>query len=296
MRNYLENYLIEYDFPIESREVFLDAYDKIITNEKSKNLLLKTIKDYEENYDIDFDKVYKEYYKIIQDECGIHPHTTGVIFAVCLSRQVKKYYEERGYTKEMYDCVLADIKYKVLENSPVYKVWGWPNDIWLNYFYKFKRFGWGQVQFNLVGFPYEYHKNGIDLYKGSKVITIHLPMTGQKLDMDEFPNTLKKAAEFFKQFLPEGPIVFYCCSWLVYSGHLSVLKPNSQILRLRNMFEILGESYFSDYTELKRLFHTTDFSDLDALPNQTSLQRHYIEVMRRGEKTGYAYGIYIYEK
>ena len=296
MREYFENYLTEYDFPNEAKEVFLNAYDSVVANERANALLQKTIEDYEKDYNVDFDLVYNEYYKIIYQECGIHPNTVGVIFAVCLSKQCKKYYQERGYSEEMFNCVLADIKYKVLENSPVNKVWGWSNDIWLNVFYKFKRFGIGQLQFNLVDFSEEYHKNGIDLYPNSQVITVHLPMTGQKLNVDEVPKWLKQAGEFFKQFLPKGPIVFHCLSWLLYSGHLSVLKPTSQILKFRNMFEILGEKHYDDYTELKRLFHTTDFSDLGKLPNQTSLQKHYLEVLQKGEKTGSAWGILIYQK
>ena len=296
MRNYIENYLNEYEFPILAKQEFLTAYDKITSNKIANELLLQTISDYKKNYDVDFNKVCNEYYKTIQLECGIHPYTTGVIFAICLCKQLKIYYKQREYTEEMYKNALADIKYKVMENSPINKIWGWENKTWLDKFLKFERFGFDQLQFNLNPFLGEYHKNGVDLYPDSQIITVHLPMTGQKLNADQVPNTFKKAGEFFKQFLKDKPIVFYCRSWLLFSGHLHVLKEGSQILKFRNLFEIIGEKFFNDYSELKRLFHTTDFSDIEKLPCETSLQRHYIEVLKNGEKTGHAWGIYVYQK
>ena len=41
MREYFENYLTEYDFPNEAKEVFLNAYDKIVANKTANALLQK---------------------------------------------------------------------------------------------------------------------------------------------------------------------------------------------------------------------------------------------------------------
>ncbi len=296
MRNYIENFLIEYDFPIESREVFLDAYDKIKSNETANALLNKAIKIYDESYKFDYNYFSNDVLKGIENSCGVHYNTACVILFICLSKRLKYYYEEIGYDEEIYKTTIADLKFKTIEEYPKTKIWGWNAPAWFCGFYKLTRFGFDQLQFELIDFNEEYHKNGLDLYPKSKVITVHLPMTGQKLNADQVPNTFKKAGEFFKQFIPNSPIVFYCKSWLMHSGQMTALSPTSQLVKFRNLFEILGEEYYENNSILKRVFDTDDFSNLDKLPTKTSLQRYYIEVLKNGGNAGYAWGICVYQK
>lgn len=296
MRDFIENFLNEYDFSIEAKNEFLSSYDKIIANKQASDLLNKAIKIYNESYDVDYKYFCNDVLKGIEDSSGVHYNTACVILFICLSKRLKYYYEEKGYNEEIYKTSIADIKFKTIEEYPKTKIWGWSSPAWFSGFYKLTRFGFDQLQFELIDFNEEYHKNGVDLYPTSKVITVHLPKTGQKLNADEVPNTFKKAGEFFKQFLKDGPIVFYCKSWLMHSGQMSALTPSSQLVKFRNLFEILGEKYYEDNSILKRVFDTTDFSDLSKLPCKTSLQRYYIEVLKNGGKAGFAWGIHVYQK
>ncbi|MBQ9781831.1 MAG: hypothetical protein IJW26_01445 [Clostridia bacterium] len=296
MRNYIENYLNEYDFSCPAKQEFLSAYDKIVSDKVSNDLLNQAISMYNESFKCDYKYICNDILSGISTSCGVHVNTANVILFICLSKRLEFYYEQAGYSKQIYKDTIADLMYKTIEDYPKTKVWGWSKPAWFCGFFNLTRFGFDQLQFELITFNEEYHKNCVDLYPESKVITVHLPMTGKKLNADEVPNTFKKAGEFFKQFLKEGPIVFYCKSWLMHSIQLPCLNENSQILKFRNLFEILGEQYYDNNNVLERVFDTTDFSDLSKLPCKTSLQKHYIKVLESGGKAGYAWGIYVYQK
>ena len=54
---------------------------------------------------------------------------------------------------------------------------------------------------------------------------------------------------------------------------------------------------FEDYNDAWRLFDMqVNKENLDELPQDTSLRRQYVELMKRGEKTGHGYGLFKYPK
>jgi regulator of protease activity HflC (stomatin/prohibitin superfamily) len=55
--------------------------------------------------------------------------------------------------------------------------------------------------------------------------------------------------------------------------------------------KIIKEAEYDDYAETWRLFHTK-FTRWEDMPQDTSLQRAYVELIKRGEKTGKATGVF----
>ena len=59
-------------------------------------------------------------------------------------------------------------------------------------------------------------------------------------------------------------------------------------------FDVFTSGEYSNYSEIWRLFDTEYDGDPDHLPANTSLRRAYVDLIRRGEKTGWGKGVFEY--
>ena len=82
-----------------------------------------------------------------------------------------------------------------------------------------------------------------------------------------------------------------CHSWLLFPGHLEMLPESSGIRQFMAEFTLAGA--YDDPTghDLWRIFNTDNTADLDALPQETSLQRAYVKWLKAGRSPGGGIGI-----
>ena len=136
-------------------------------------------------------------------------------------------------------------------------------------------------------------KNGICLNEESTVITTHIPRTGEPLSPDACDKAFRRAIELFSSRLNLNPCVFTCSSWLLFPEHEKMLPATSNIVAFSKRFELLGGGiHLESSPNLWRIFDTLE-QNPDRLPTDTSLRRAYEDYLRRGEKLGWGYGIYI---
>ena len=295
MREYLLRFFEEFDYPEEAREVLILAYDKIIEGENTEARFSKLLASYDESYDIGYGNAIDEMKEISKDAV-IHEYTGALLLFICFSKKLEEYYKKSDIDREIFVTSMYDLKYKLMECKEVYGIYGSFVAGWFPGFFRLNRFGFGKLQFEIIKFGDEYTNRVIRLFPESPVINVHIPRTGGRLDEESRKRSYAMAAEFFAEILDENPIVFVCNSWLLFPRHTEILKPGSNVLGFMSDYDIYKSGLYDDYGQVWRLFDTYYTGDVDKLPQNGSFRRAYADLIRRGEKTGWGRGVYVYPR
>ncbi len=286
---YFEQFLVEFDYPESARKSILEDYNKILLSHSidAFNLL---ISEYDKNINCDFSILLKKM-EDISNRAQVHKFAGILILFIALSKRLKEYYAQQGVNFTIYKDSVLDLKYKSQKCFNIYGVWGWYS-AWFVGFFQMTRFAFGKLEFEMSKFRHNFEIDGLTLTPDSDVINIHIPNTGSPLDKESMDYAFNRAKEFFKEKFSGDKVVFVCNTWLLFKKHKQILKPESNLVKFIDCFTIVEEGFYPDYEETWRLFGTKDLSDFDKLPQKTSLQRAYVEMMKKGEKTGWAYGVF----
>ena len=291
MRDYLLDFLSEYEYPRDAQDVLIFAYDKIMSHRKDDFVAL--ISAYEEDYNLDYDAALTKM-KEISLASDVQEYTGALLLFLAFTRGLARYYEEQGIARGIYQNTVLDLKYKLNECKCVKGVWGSFVAHWFAGFFKLERFALGRLQFEVIGFGAEYNKDGLVLHPDSKVLNVHIPRTGTRLDRACVLDSYRLAADFYRHILGEE-IVFVCSSWLLFPRHREMLKVGSNLLYFMNDYDIYTSGEYSGYGEIWRLFDTEYDGDPAHLPADSSLRRAYVDLISRGEMTGWGKGVFSYK-
>ncbi len=147
------------------------------------------------------------------------------------------------------------------------------------------RIGAFEYQNGIFGFGETPSVNGRKIKKGEKAVFLHVPF-GTDFSLSSRLSSYKKAFEVF------GDKILVCDSWLLYPANAEGLDDDSNIRSFADDFYVFHTDHDRCYEDLHRIFgKKCDFSDIAALPSDTSLQRLYIERLKRGLPSGSAAGI-----
>ena len=294
LKQYLAEFMESFEYSMEDRLVIEEAFEALEASGEVYQEFLQFLKAYDEDINCDFRSMRLRMIESFQN-IGVHEYTGLLILFICLSKSLKRYYQEAGYSEKIWFTSMCDLKYKLDECKEVHGIVGTFVPEWYGRFYNLERFGFGKLQFEIDPFKREYAKNGIVLNPDSKVINVHIPRTGTKLDRESMNASYKMAAEFFSKEFGVHPIAFVCHSWLLYPRNKEVLSEKSNLYAFINDFDILEVEEYKDYKEVWRLFDVHYDGNVDHLPQNTSFRRAYADWIRKGEKTGCAYGVYVYK-
>lgn len=292
MRKYLEEFMQECSYQRDDISALLMAYDKLVAScpEELSTLVYK----YDDGYDIDYEAVLS-HMKELSVIAGIHEYTGALLIFLCYTRRLRGYYKEAGIDDDIFLASVLDLRYKLDECKCVYDIVGSFVAKWFSGFFNLTRFALGRLQFELVDFGGEYEKDGVKLAHDTKVINVHIPRTGTRLECESTQESYRLAKEFFAPKLGDR-IIFVCSSWLLFPRHRQMLKPYSNLLSFMNDYDLVASGEYSNYNEIWRLFDTMYDGDVSHLPADSSLRRKYIDLITRGEKTGWGKGVFVYKK
>lgn len=154
--------------------------------------------------------------------------------------------------------------------------------------YKFDRAFWTYRQLRMSLFrigELEY-----EILPGEHAISLHIP-SDARFTAEIVDASLKEAREFFARFYPECREYEYVCeSWLLSPELGKLLKPESNILRFQNRFEI-QKTFPEDREFLQWVFGATGDTPVQSLPEKTSMQRSVKALLLRGGNIGAAMGV-----
>jgi len=293
MKSYLHDFFETFSYPEEARQVLMQAYLRLEEKEEYHMAFQRLLERYAENMCCDFELLLKEM-KELSVCAGIHEYTGSLLLCICLSEKLKEYYKEEGISEQIWFDSMCDLKWKLMECKCVYNIWGSFVAWWFDRFYDLSRFAIGKLQFETIPFKKYYKKNDVELTPESIVINVHIPRTGTKLDRESQQKAYREAVEFFGARYQLEQIVFVCESWLLFPKNKEILSSASNLYAFISEFDMIEFGEFDDYKEVWRLFDTQYNGDAELLPQDTSFRRAYAEWIRKGEKTGWGYGVKVF--
>jgi len=297
MKAYLHAFLEKYDYPAEARELLEGAYQRICADARLSKEFHSLLEEYEK------DICYSFYEKIelmpglgIAYGAGIHEYTGYLLLVICMSKTLKHRYQQRGLPEEVWENSMHDIKWKMLQCKAVYNIYGTFVPGWFAGFFDLQLFGIGRLQFEVVRFGRTYQQDTVSLTPESKVIGVHIPGTGTKLDRESVKSAYKQAIAFFKRWFPEVLPVFVCDSWVLFHRTLELLSPQSNLYAFASDYDIISQKEETTYWGYFWVFDKHYRGNVDEMPQDTSLRRGYADCLRKGLKTGVGFGVYIYKE
>ncbi len=127
---------------------------------------------------------------------------------------------------------------------------------------------------------------------GDPIISVHIP-SGGKLDFDENTVDLKRAAKIVTDCFGEFKL-FYCNSWLLDPKIKEVLGKETNITRFADRFTRFPVAS-SGTSVFHYLYLTADTENIDALPENTSMQKAIKKHLQSGGKILNFLGIFTKE-
>ena len=289
MRKYFEKIMRECDYNADDISELLSAYDMLQSSCTDELSVL--ISEYDAGYDINYESALSRM-KALSEKAEIHEYTGALLLFLCYTKRLREYYKEKGISDGIFLSSVLDLRYKLDECKCVYGIKGSFVAKWFSGFFDLTRFALGRLQFEIVDFGLEYEKGGVKLAPDSKVINVHIPRTGTPLDRESTLESYRLAKEFFAPILGDTP-VFVCSSWLLFPRHREMLKSDSNILAFMNDYDLVSSGEYANYNEVWRLFDVMYDGDVSHLPADSSLRRAYVDLISRGEKTGWGKGVFI---
>lgn len=292
MKEYYIWFLNKFNFPNAAVRDLIVFYEQIQADDECYNELMGIVDRYRQDINADVLQMINDV-KSLSWTNAVHPFTRALIMLILMSKYLKERYEEKGLPLDVWENSMKDLLYKCIECRLVYGIWGVFAD-WFGGFYHLTRFALGRLQFDVSNSPIDYAGNKITLKKGDKLLRVHIPRTGARLERDKQVESYRLAADFFKPFFGDDKIVFTCESWLLFPAVKQMLSPQSNLFAFISDYELIDSGYYDDFFSWAWRLYDTKEQDIDKLPQNTSLRKKYIDYVKSGKKSGWGYGAFVY--
>ena len=110
MKNYIRDFVSKYDYPDEAVKVIEEAYRNLSEKENFNSLLNNYYNDESINVDGEKGPLYS-----LSSDAGVNFFTAKLVFYICLSRELKQKYAEKGFGEDFWFENMADLKVKMME-------------------------------------------------------------------------------------------------------------------------------------------------------------------------------------
>lgn len=296
MKTYISEFCRYCDYPAEAEAGFLAAWDTIMANREAADTFLSCIEEYD-RLGVEFN--YGENLRISREagvSAGVHEYISDLLYAICLCRHMKELYDLAGLPEELYKTSVFDLKYKLFECKKVYDIWGSFVAGWFGGFFYLKRFAFGRLQLELETYRIEtpYTCAGVTVQKGDKAVNMHIPSAGPLLKEDCM-ESFRQAYKYFRPMFDNDKIPFVCYSWLLYREHYEFLPEKSRIRDFMDFFDIEFSKQSPVFGDCWRIFNRKYEGSLEGFPNETSLQRAYLDWYAKGGVAGCGEGVFIFD-
>ena len=245
------------------------------------------------NGNILFDEVLIEIHKLCGDE--LHEYTLDLLFVAECMPYLLDMYEKRGIRKDIFFNTMSDLKCKLDECVRVKNIFGTFVVGWYKEFFKLERIAFGRLQYDIVAYENESVTiNGYTIDTGDFILGCHIPSSGPLT-----PSLCKKSFEeaylFFKDKLKDGILPIMCTSWLLYPNYCQVFGENSNTLNFQKNFKIVNVINTESFQDAWRVFGEDVGENADNLPSDTTLQRSFIEYIKKGYSFGFGSGFVLFD-
>jgi len=294
MYDYIASFCDEFQYPEEAKQTLLSGYQRLSKNQEADRIYT----DFMEQYCKDELKDYTKALESLDNAaelCGVHKYTMALLFLIGLSKQLRKIYEDRKISYQVYYDSMCDLKWKLFECKKMHNVWGSFVAGWEAGFFRMELFALGRLQFEIIKSSKSYEKDGYSIHDGDPVINVHIPSCGPLLHED-CQESYRRAAVFFRDHFQGKPIPFVCNSWLLFPPNKEILSKDSHIVTFMKDYDIVSTSFYENGSnDLWRIFYKERQKDPKELPRDTSLQRGYADWLMKGNKVGMGCGVFFFD-
>lgn len=292
---YLKSFFIQYDYPIEGADFLLALTADLCGGSELWNTLLDGVRAYETGA-LQKPEDLSALLAQIKDasiQAKIPSESAELLLFLLCTKHLKSIYDHMNLPESYFKGVAIDIRCKLRECHAVRGIWGTFVAIWFAGFFAMTRFAIGRLQYEMIKMPPYISTDGTYCFDGQPAVNLHIPSSGP-LVIEEVRASMSEAARFFGKYFPQGKVLFHCNSWLLFPGHYEMLPPTSGIRQFMDEFTLIRGDTHADRHDLWRLFNTEDVADPSRLPQNTSLQRKYVQWIAAGKPVGSAIGIRYY--
>lgn len=289
IREYAKSLMEKLEFPPKAQAELLVSLDVLL----STSDFLGVVNGYE-NEGFEFSEALEET-KNIAERNNVHCYTANMLLIICMSKALKEKYKKQGIDDTIFYDTMCDFRYKLEECYLLYGIYGTFVPQWYGRFFEMRIFSLGRLQFEIKKTWFDCMVDGINISKGTNALSVHIPRTNTSLKHSFVLDSYNKATRFFDAMF-DDKIIFVCDSWLLYPWNREVLKDESNLANFYDDFTIVDFGEYKDYNEVWRLFDCVYNGDVDALPNDTSLRRAYIDRIKNALPIGHGTGVIVYSK
>lgn len=278
------------NFPPEATDSLDACYKKMIAAEG----LLYDIECVKEEIFYGNDRGFTKNLEEIAKKADVNRYQSDMVVLMLCIPTLKQLYHSRGIDESILWDSMSDLRCKLFECREVKGVWGNFVAYWYGIFFRLTCFKLGRLEYEETTFKPQGYKDIIKC--GDKVLTCHIPSEGPLLEAEVIAS-LKKAYEFYPQYVKDGILPVTCHSWLLYPPYKGrVFTEGSNIEKFISLFDIVEYADSDGCGDLWRVFKA-EYSEgcIPSLPENTSLQRNLKSFLIEGNKMGDAYGVILFD-
>ena len=229
----------------------------------------------------------------ISKEIDVSLNSARMVFLLYCAVPLRQEYKKRGLPEPLYWETLQDLRYKLRECYTLHGEWGTFVPDWYRRFYTCERFALGRLQYEPIEFPGEDYKKV--LKQGDRVYSCHIPSSGALREKDVF-ESLKRAYNFYRAELKDGILPVVCHSWLLYQPLEEVFAESPNILKFRQLFDVLHNDEDKNNGDFWRVFYQNySVENLQSLLATTKLQKRLKAYLLEGKTLGEGWGILLFD-
>ena len=195
----------------------------------------------------------------------------NVLNYLYMCERAKQRYEEKGISSDILYATLKDIVFYSAAWSEIKGKFILGEYGWITRHLSLNLFQLGRLQFGMGECEHDVPEHGIR--KGDNVLEMHIP-EGGPLDKSECLKSVELAKEFFAKYFPDYKYEHFTTdTWLLDTTINDLLKPESNIIKFQEMFDIVERKksdeilryvfkWNSDRSNIKDEFCKSKFAEL----------------------------------
>lgn len=281
------------NFTQEERDFFLSLYQSLPMQTKKtlEDLKWKTLTPSPDFLEKGFQ--INDRLTAIAHRLGIHLYSLHMLFLLLCVPELPRLYRQKGIDEKYAYNILPDICCKLKECEKVEHVMGERELEWFYHYFTLTRFAVGYFQYDSCQWDLDvdYHFGDIHLTKGDPIYKIHIPSSG-KMTRQARLASYCEAHDFFGYKKGE-PIALFCRSWLLYEKYRDVYPVGSNLVDFMDDLDLFWNKDLDTFDDAWRIFYQPYNGDPSVLPQDTRLQRNFVDYINKGGEFGIGAGVII---
>ncbi len=268
-----------------------------------------------EGYEAEFDSIVDEYItskchcdmidgklKEFAAKAGNTAYEYWMLLLILAVEQAKPLYDKRGVPEEVFWDTFSDLRCKALECKEIKGVWGTFVAGWYGLFYLCRIIKFGRLEYQDAEYWEDEAKTygGVTFTKGKKMLSLHIPSSGEPFDREARLKSYKMAYDFYTKELGTDYLPCYCGSWLMYPPYKAAFPAGSNSRSFMDDFEYANihskePGAYHEFGDRWRVFGKDSEKPLAELPEDTSMRRGFKKYFLDGGCPGSANGYLIFD-